>query len=270
MRRPTAHYSTAPFVAESRGTIREMTPTFPWKTAIIVGASSGIGSEIARQLAGGGVAVALVARRADELNELANEIGPLARVYVHDVTDYDAVPGLFQQICRDGNGLDLIVYAAGVMATFGETEYSFADDRRTVEVNVLGAMAWLNEAAHRFQVARTGTIVGIGSVAGDRGRRKFPSYSASKAALETYLEGLRNRVGRYGVSVVTIKPGPVKTPMTAHLEKQPLVIDAPTAARQILAASGRRARVAYVPGKWRPIMAVVRAVPSRVFQKTNF
>ena len=247
-----------------------MTSSFPWQTAIIVGASSGIGRETAKQLAQGGCRVALVARRANELNELADEIGPLAHVYVHDVTDYDAVPGLFQQICRDLNGLDLIVYAAGVMTTFGETEFSFADDCRTVEVNVLGAMAWLNEASHRFQVARAGTIVGIGSVAGDRGRRKFPSYSASKAALETFLEGLRNRVGRYGVRVVTIKPGPVKTPMTAHLEKQPLVIDAPTAVRQILAAARRGAGVAYVPGKWRPIMAVVRAVPSRVFQKMNF
>lgn len=252
-----------------------MTSSLPWKTALIVGASSGIGAALARQLGAAGVRVALVARRAAELNALANEINgaagaPVARAYAHDVTCYDEVAGLFQQICRDGGGMDLVIYAAGVLPVFEDDEYDFAKDRQTVEVNVLGAMAWLNEAAHRFSVARAGTIVGIGSVAGDRGRRKFPSYSASKAALETYLEGLRNRLGRHGVAVVTVKPGTVRTPMTAHLAKQPLPIDADTAARHIIDAARRRRRLAYVPGKWLPIMAVVRAVPSPVFQKMNF
>ncbi len=241
--------------------------SIPWKYAIVVGASSGIGAEIARQLAAGGCRVALVARRETELAKLAAELDALK--YVHDVTCGEEVPALFQQICRDLGELDLIVYAAGIMPRIAEDEYSFELDRRMIEVNVLGAVAWLNEAAQRFGRGGAGTIVGISSVAGDRGRRGMPVYGASKAALNTYLESLRNRVGRFGVDVVTIKPGPVDTPMTQGLSKLPMLISAPEAARQILRAAARRANTAYIPWKWRPIMFVLRHVPSFIFKRMN-
>jgi decaprenylphospho-beta-D-erythro-pentofuranosid-2-ulose 2-reductase len=246
-----------------------------FQRAIIVGASSGIGAELARQLAASGCHVALVARRADELNRLATEINtasadtPLAFIYPHDVRCYGEAPALFQTVCRDLGGLDLIIYAAGVMPRLLPDEYDFAKDQAMIEVNVLGAIAWLNAAAERFQAAGSGTLVGISSVAGDRGRRGQPVYGASKAALDTYLEALCNRLGRFGVRVVTIKPGPVDTPMTQGLDKLPLLISAPAAARQILAAAARGTRLAYVPSKWRPIMAILRAIPSPIFQKLN-
>jgi len=182
------------------------------------------------------------------------------------VTAYDEVPRLLERICRDLGGLDLIVYAAGVMPRLAADEYTFDKDRRTLEVNVLGAVAWLNEAAQRLALARAGTIVGIASVAGDRGRRGNPVYCTSKAALATYLEALRNRVARHGVAVVTVKPGPVDTPMSRGVERRPFVIGADDAARQILAAARRRAVVAYVPRIWQPIMFVIRHLPSRVFR----
>jgi NAD(P)-dependent dehydrogenase (short-subunit alcohol dehydrogenase family) len=155
------------------------------------------------------------------------------------------------------------------MPRVAEDEYSFEKDRSMIEVNLLGAIAWINEAAERFKANGRGTIVGVSSVAGDRGRRGQPVYCTSKAALDTYLEAVRNRVGRSGVRVVTVKPGPVDTPMTRGLDKLPLLIPVEAAARQILAAAARGKRVAYVPGKWRPIMAVLRSIPSPVFQKLN-
>lgn len=251
-----------------------------WKRAIVVGASSGIGEALARRLAAQGCRVALVARREAELMRIVEELNRAfaheeeegserARYYVHDVTCYEAVPALFQQICRDLGGLDLIIYASGVMPRLAENEYNFEKDRQTIEVNVLGAIAWLNEAAQRFAAAGEGTIVGLSSVAGDRGRRGFPVYSTSKAALSTYLEALRNRVGRLGVSVVTIKSGPVDTPMTKGLDRLPLMIAPEEAARRILAAARRRKNTAYVPGIWRPIMFVIRHIPSFLFKKMN-
>lgn len=247
-----------------------------WKRAIVVGASSGIGAEIARQLAAAGCRVALIARREAELRALAADLNagvdggaetePRALVYIHDVTCYGDVPGLFQQICRDLGGLDLIVYASGAMSRLLPHEYDFDKDRLMVEVNLLGAVAWLNEAARRFAAAGAGTIVGISSVAGDRGRGGNPVYGATKAALATYLESLRNRIGKLGVTVVTAKPGPVDTPMT-HGLKMPLMIPAADAARKILTAARAGKRVAYVPWAWRPIMAVVRAIPSPIFQR---
>ncbi|MBC8136802.1 MAG: SDR family NAD(P)-dependent oxidoreductase [Fibrella sp.] len=240
-----------------------------------------MGAETAKLLARSGCAVALVARRESELSALAETIraaGGTAFVYPHDVSDFGEVPALFQQICRDLGGLDVIFYAAGVMPRIAVDEFDFAKDRLMIEVNVLGAIAWLNEAVVRFAATAqgkgtspggAGTIVGIGSVAGDRGRRGQPVYCTSKAALETYLEALRNRVGRVGIRVVTIKPGPVDTPMTRGLDKLPLLIPAEEAARQIVSASERGVRVAYIPGAWRYIMAVIRAIPSALFQKMN-
>jgi short-subunit dehydrogenase len=246
----------------------------PWNTAVIVGASSGIGEELARQLARRGCRLALVARREAELRRVADAINTehpsAAAIYVHDVREVECVPALFQAIARDLGGLDLIVYAAGVMPPIEEDEYSFAKDREMIEINLLGAIAWLNEAALRFQRAGTGTIVGISSVAGERGRRTMPVYCTSKAALTTYLEALRNRVGRYGVRVVTIKPGPVDTPMTRDLTSKPLLIPADRAAAAILAAAERGAGSVYVPGIWKWIFLVLRSIPSAIFQKLNF
>lgn len=243
-----------------------------FRRAIVVGASSGMGEAIARQLAADGCRVALVARRADELARIAKEIDTAAgqaraNILVHDVREGEQVPALFQTLCRELGGLDLIVYAAGVMPRVAEDEYAFAKDRAMIEVNVLGAMAWLNEAAQRFATGGEGTIVGVSSVAGDRGRRGQPAYCASKAALDTYLESLRNRLRRRGVKVVTVKPGPVDTPMTRGLGRLPLMISATDASRRILAAARRGSVRAYVPTPWRPIMWVIRHIPSVLFNR---
>ena len=191
--------------------------------AVVVGASSGIGEAVARDLASSGASVALVARRGAELARVAASIRaahPAANVltYVHDVRDFDATAELFERIERELGGVDTLVYAAGVMPRVEEGEYAFAKDRQMVEVNLLGAMAWMNVAAARFEAARSGTIVGISSIAGERGRRGNPAYCTSKAALTTYLESLRNRTSRYGVNVVTIKPGFVDTQMTRGMK----------------------------------------------------
>ncbi|MBC8141222.1 MAG: SDR family NAD(P)-dependent oxidoreductase [Armatimonadetes bacterium] len=239
---------------------------------MIVGASDGIGAATARLLAAQGCAVALVARREAELETVAGDIratGGTALTYPHDVSDFDAVPALFQTVCRDLGGLDLIVYAAGAMPRLAPNEYDFAKDRAMICVNLLGAVAWLNEAAARFAATNAGTIVGIGSVAGDRGRRAAPVYGATKAALETYLESLRNRAGGTAVRVVTIKPGPIDTAMTKGMDKLPLLLPVSEAARQIVKAAGGGAEVVYVPGAWAIIMAVIRAVPSALFRKLN-
>jgi short-subunit dehydrogenase len=246
--------------------------TLPWQRAVVVGASSGIGEAIARQLGAAGCRVALVARRQDALERLADEIGrDRALVFAHDVTRGDEVRALFPEICRGLGGLDLFVYAAGVMPEVGIDEWEFAKDRDIVTVNVLGAMAWIDQVAQRFERSRGGTLVGISSVAGDRGRRGNPAYHASKAALDTFLESVRNRVGRAGVKVVTVKPGPVDTPMTRSMarDRLPFLISADAAARATLAAAARGARVAYVPARWRPIMFVLRNVPSAIFQRLD-
>ncbi len=231
-----------------------------WKRALVVGASSGIGEAVARDLLAAGTQVACVSRRG---------ICPEGGIgFAHDVHDIDSVPALFAEITQTLGGLDLIVYAPGIMPAVAPDEYDTAKDADIIAVNLTGAIAWLNPAAVRFEKARAGTIVGISSVAGDRGRRGNPVYGATKAALNAYLESLRNRIERAGAFVVTVKPGPVQTPMTAGL-KMPGMIPADQAAREILAAATGKVRVAYVPGKWRVIMAVIRAIPAPLFKYLN-
>lgn len=238
---------------------------------VVVGASSGIGEAIARQLAQGGADVAIVARRQSELERLAGERPGKLRPYAHDVANVDEVPELFERIERELGGIDGLIYAAGVMPKIEESEYAFEKDRVMVTVNLLGAMAWMNQAAARFEAARNGTILGISSIAGERGRRGNPAYCATKAALSTYLESLRNRCSRYGVNVVTIKPGFVDTAMTRGMKGLFWLISAEKAAKTALALARKgKSSAAFVPSRWALVAFIVRSLPSFIFRKLNF
>lgn len=242
--------------------------------AIVVGASSGIGAAIAKELAATGARVALVARREHELAVVATSFGDAARertrTYTHDVTRFDDTAALFERICEDLVGLDTLVYAAGVMPKLEEGEYAFDKDRQMIEVNLLGAMAWMNLAAARFEAARAGTIVGISSIAGERGRRGNPGYCTSKAALSTYLESLRNRLARYGVNVVTIKPGFVDTAMTRGMKGLFWLVSPEKVSSQTLSLARRGGGAsAFVPARWALVAMIIRAIPSFVFRRMN-
>jgi len=246
--------------------------------AIIVGASSGIGAALTRRLALSGYLVAAVARREDVLDELcasinANLPGEERQVvwpYVHDVTNFEEVPELFQQIVQDLGGLDLIVYAAAVQPAVGAGEYDFAKDEAMINTNLLGAIAWLNPAAARFERARRGQIVGISSIAGDRGRVAAPVYNTSKAGLNTYLEALRNRLSRRGVTVTTIKPGFVETRLLENAAKTFWVISPEDAASQVHTAITRRQQSVYVPKRWLLVGLIIRHIPSVIFRHLSF
>ncbi|MBC8146010.1 MAG: SDR family NAD(P)-dependent oxidoreductase [bacterium] len=244
-----------------------------WKHAIVIGGTSGIGAALARRLSARGVDVAIVGRRIEELDKLAREINGAgsakAIVAQHDVRSRDEVPALMQRLTRDLGGLDAIFYVAGVMPRIAPDEYDIDKDVEIMEVNTIGAMAWLNEAAKRFEQTQGGTIVGVSSIAGDRGRRGNPAYCTSKAALATYLESLRNRLSRYGVRVVTVKPGFVDTDMTKGAPGLLWVIPPEQAADEIIeAAEGGRMTV-YVPGRWRAVGTIVRLIPSFIFRRLN-
>ncbi len=249
--------------------------TVPLQRAIVVGASSGIGEAIAHELARtGAAAIALVARRQNELHRVAGIIKhehPEIKVqtYMHDVVDFDQTAPLFERIERDLGGVDTLVYAAGVMPEVVEGEYSFTKDRAMIEVNLLGAIAWMDVAAARFEAARSGTILGISSIAGERGRRGNPGYNTSKAALSTFLEALRNRMSRYGVNVVTIKPGFVDTAMTRGKGIKGAIAADEAARRCLSIARAGGSGSAFVPGKWALVALVIRSIPSFIFRHLN-
>lgn len=253
------------------------TPLHPHRRGIIVGASDGIGAALAHKLAKEGYTLALIARRGDKLNELSNEInsamGEIRTLpYTHDVSNYDEVPALLSKIVANLGGLDTLVFMAGVnYPPGGIDKYNFENDRKMIEVNLIGAMAWLSPVAAMFQSAKAGQIVGISSVAGDRGRVGNPGYNTSKAALTTYLEALRNRLTRYGVNVLTVKPGFVNTEMVKAAQGgTPLMIEPEQAANEIYKAMTKRRQVIYTPFLWRWIMLAIQHVPSFIFRKLSF
>lgn len=235
------------------------------KKVIVVGGTRGIGRELVRQLAKRGDRVVAIGRKQDKLDSLLQEFPEKVHGIVHDVTHYTEAERTFRAACDWLGGLDLIIYSSGVLERVEWEEFDFAKDEPMIDVNCKGAVAWLNLAAQRFQGTGRGTIIGIGSVAGDRGRGNAPIYNASKAFLHTYLEALRNRLSRHGVNVVTIKPGPVDTEMTAGLSLSK-ALTAEDAARRILRAERRNAEV-YLVSTHKLIFAVLRAVPSFIFRR---
>lgn len=249
-------------------------PLQPQAKAIVVGASSGIGAALTEKLVREGYAVAALARRGEKLEAVcrqANDAVAVTRAfpYAHNVTDFDEVPGLFQEIVQRLGGLDLIVYVAGIQPPVGAREYDFNKDAAMIGVNLLGAIAWLNEAAKRFERVKEGHIVGISSISGDRGRAAFPAYHTSKGGVSIYLESLRNRLSRQGVTVTTIKPGFVETALLENAANTFWVISPAEAATQIYEAIEAKKQTAYVPGRWRWVSLIISNVPSFLFRRLN-
>ena len=253
------------------------TPLNPRRRGIIIGASDGIGAALARRLAREGYTLALLARRQDKLDLVCDEINRTtaeqrASAYVHNVIEVEKVPELLRRIVANLGGLDLVVFVAGVNYPPGGMEkYNFENDRAMIEVNLIGALAWLNPVAEMFQSAQAGQIVGVGSVAGDRGRVGNPGYNTSKAGLATYLEALRNRLTRRGVNVLTVKPGFVQTEMIKAAQgPTPFMIAPEKAADDIWKAMQKRKQMIYTPSIWRWIMLAIQHTPSFIFRRLSF
>ncbi|NJN53864.1 MAG: SDR family NAD(P)-dependent oxidoreductase [Anaerolineae bacterium] len=250
-------------------------PLEPQLRAIVVGASSGIGAALSRELVKQGYTVAALARRDTLLQELCQSVNtavtpPKILPYTHNVTNYDEIPALFQQVVRDLGGLDLIVYVAGTQPNVALDEYNFEKDKVMIEVNLLAAIGWLNQAAQRFERAGSGHIVGISSIAGDRGRVGAPVYNTSKAGLNTYLEALRNRLTRHGVTVTTIKPGFVDTVLLENAPKTFWVISPEAAATAVYKAVRRHKQTIYLPTRWGLVAFIIRHIPSFIFRRMKF
>ena len=260
---------------QTQGRPVSATPLNPRRRGIIIGASDGLGAELARKLTHEGYSLALLARRKDKLDALCNELNTkeqTARAYIHDVAEYNKVPDLLRKIVAELGGLDLVIFVAGVnYPPGGIDKFNFENDRKMIEVNLIGAMAWLHPISEMFQSAKAGQIVGIASVAGDRGRVGNPGYNTSKAGLATYLEALRNRLTLHGVNVLTVKPGFLKTEMLKAAQgATPFAIEPQKAADDILKAMQKRKQVIYTASIWRWVMLVIQHTPSFIFRRLSF
>jgi decaprenylphospho-beta-D-erythro-pentofuranosid-2-ulose 2-reductase len=237
----------------------------------VVGATSAIAVETARAYAEQGARLFLVGRDPGRLAAVAADLqvrgAALVETGLLEVTRVDRQAGVVEAAFTALGELDVALVAHGTLPDQARCQESVAETLRALEVNFIATVALLTLLANRFEEQRHGTIAVIGSVAGDRGRQSNYVYGAAKGGLQTFLQGLRNRLYRSGVGVVTLKPGFVDTPMTGHLPKNALFATARQAGRAVYRAVEAGRDIAYIPWFWRPIMTMVRSLPEAVFKR---
>jgi len=240
---------------------------------LVLGATSGIAEATCRIWAERGAHLFLVARNADKLAALAADLKLRGAAYVGtavaNLDDTEQHPTLLAHAVNSLAGLDVAYLALGIMTDQAQAEQHFEQAAHMIYTNFLAPVSLLTWLANYCAQRHAGVLAVISSVAGDRGRKSNYVYGASKAGLTAFLAGLRNRVDREGVTVMTIKPGPVKTAMTAGMKGSEKFADVKKVAAAIGKAIDKRVDVLYVPSIWLPIMLVIRHIPDRIFKKLN-
>jgi short-subunit dehydrogenase len=245
------------------------------KKIIILGATSGIALEVQRLLAREGRELLLVARSPQRLAEIQTDLlvrgAQQVLTYPADLASIQQHAAIFELVRRTFPDFDTVLLAYGSMHDQKDSETSVDTLLEELQVNFVSAAAILTLFAADLERRRTGCLAAITSVAGDRGRRSNYVYGSSKGALSLFLQGLRSRLHPAGVRVITIKPGPVQTPMTDHLPNSARFADPEQVARDIVRALERRyPDVLYTPKVWRCIMTAVQHIPETIFKRLSF
>ena len=258
---------------ESSGGETTAAPVHGPRKILVLGATSGIAEACIRLWAGRGDALYLVGRNADKLAVVAADARVRGASHVGTaVANLDDTAGHAEVLAHGVNslgGLDVAFLALGVLGEQPEAEKNFAAAEQIVHTNFVAPVSLLTWLANYTAQRRAGTLAVLSSVAGERGRKSNYVYGSSKAGLTAFVDGLRNRIDREGVRVMTIKPGPVKTAMTEGMKGSGKFADVDAVAGSLVKAIDRGDDVVYVPGIWRVIMAVIRVIPERVFKKMN-
>lgn len=239
------------------------------KRAIITGASSGIGLALARELARRGYALALLARRADLLNGLATELGANAVAITCDVADKVAVRVAVREAEeRLGGPFDLAVANAGLSIPGHATKFKVDEAEQIMRVNFLGMLYLFDAVIPSMVERRAGRFAGVASVAGLRGLPTSGPYSASKAAMQAFLEAARIELKPYGVGVTIVNPGFVATPMTEKNRfRMPFLMQPDRAARIMADGIEKGARVVEFPWRMSRLMRLVRILPDAFYER---
>lgn len=242
------------------------------KTVLVLGGSSDIGRAAARAFAKAGYDVVLAGRDVAALEPDAADLRArydidvgLARFDVLDTASFDAFAGSLSALP------DVVISIVGLLGVQQNAESDLAHATAIMRSNYEGPSLILGLFAEKFLARGSGTLVGVSSVAGDRGRASNYVYGSAKAGFSAFLSGLRARSSRGGVHVVTVKPGFVRTRMTEGMKLiGPLTVEASVVGDAILQAVERKTDVVYVSGKWRLVMLIIKTLPEAVFKKLKF
>jgi decaprenylphospho-beta-D-erythro-pentofuranosid-2-ulose 2-reductase len=242
------------------------------KSVLIIGATSGIAHAVARRYAAQGAQLFLVARNSARLVAVSADLvargAKEAQILVMDAADTQLIPAMLDSAWDAYGTIDVALVAHGTLPDQTRTEADIPYAIAQFRINAESVIACLAALAPRFEKQGNGVIAVIGSVAGDRGRRSNYLYGSAKAAIEAFASGLRARLLKSGVHVLTIKPGFVATPMTAHLDlPYVLTASADSVALNIEHAITKHKDVLYTPWFWAFIMSVICLIPEKVFKR---
>jgi decaprenylphospho-beta-D-erythro-pentofuranosid-2-ulose 2-reductase len=242
------------------------------KKVIVLGATSGIALEVQRQLAHRACELLLVARSPERLAALQSDLlargAPQALIYSADLSNIAQHEAVMEFARERFPEFDTVLLTYGSMSNPRDSESSVPILSQELQVDFVSAAAILTSFATELERRRTGCIAAITSVAGDIGRRSNYVYGSAKGGLSLFLQGLRSRLYAAGVRVITIKPGPVQTPMTDGLPHAAHFADPQQVARDIVRGLERRAPdVLYTPRIWRYIMTGIKLIPETIFKR---
>lgn len=243
------------------------------KKIIIIGATSAIAEETAKLFAERGDRLYLYARQLDRLQFIAKDLAIRGAESVHigkiDINDFKNHKYILDSSINSIQGADIMLIAYGSLPNQKSCEESFDIAFQELNTNIISVISLLTHIANYFERQQYGTIAVISSVAGDRGRQSNYIYGASKGAITIFLQGLRNRLYKSNVNILTIKPGLVDTPMTKSFKKSLLWASPQQIALDIINSIDKRRDVVYTPWFWQWVMFIIKIVPETIFKKLN-
>lgn len=238
---------------------------------LIIGAKSDIAKAVAREYAKHGYHLYLAARDVEVLESFSNDLKIRyekdIRLLEFDITDFTSHQSFYDSLEVKPQGA---IVVSGYMTEQNEAQVELAKTLNTINVNYTGAVSILNTIANDFETRQSGFIVGVSSVAGDRGRKTNYIYGSAKAGFSAYLSGLRNRLHQASVNVLTVKPGFVDTKMTEHLDlPKKLTAQSQEVAEAIFKAQQKNKNIVYIKTIWFFIMLVIKHIPEFIFKKMS-
>ena len=243
------------------------------KRVLVIGATSAIAEHCARLWAEQGQALYLVARNEDRLAAIASDLrvrgASSVDSFTLDLNDFDKHEEMLARADRSMGGIDIALIAHGTLSNQKECERSVGLTMQELRTNAFSTVSLLTLIANKFENKRSGTIAVISSVAGDRGRASNYVYGSAKAMVTAFASGLRQRLHKSNVAVVTIKPGFVDTPMTASFKKGILWAQPSAVGKKIVRAIEKQKFEIYVPTFWFIVMLVIRVLPKQIFSRLS-
>lgn len=241
------------------------------KSVLILGATSDIAQAVAKKYAAEGWSLTLAARDTVALEPIAADLKIRADAEVKavqfDATDFENHAVFYESLSPKP---DAVICVFGYMGDQESVRSDFGEVKKTIDVNYTGAVSILNIVANDFEQRESGAIAGISSVAGDRGRQSNYIYGSAKAGFTAYLSGLRNRLAKKGVHVMTVKPGFCRTKMTEKLElPAALTAEPEQVAAAVFSGMKKQRNVVYTLWMWRYIMLIIRHIPEFIFKKMD-